>query len=504
VNITDPIWRNAETCPDRAAVFCDGRVLSFAVLCKDADSAAFNLAEAGIASGRRVAVASANPLMHLVVVLALARMGATSAAVALNLPPEAQSEVARRCGVTAFVRGRAEWKIGGISEQAHILTEGLIGDGNPPAVPVAADCGDRPWRISLSSGTTGMPKGVTWTHEQASLLIHLVQRAIPSGPSERLLMLMDPSTNFAMNQTLRQLCAGGALVVPKTFDSAEIFRCLKRDRPTQVMTSTAHAWNLLQYAKQADPGETEASQQVRYFAVGGSAMSAAMRSELRDRICANLYIHYGSTESGQLARADPDSLQQFPGATGYVVPWAEAETVDDAGRVLPRGTPGNLRFRTPAMASGYEGDADATAKAFRDGWYYPGDTGSIDSRGLLTLGARADDIINIAGTKIDPTVIEAVLNQDPAVRESVVVAAVTDQDAQVLIGVVVARQPIDVEALRAKCRERLGQRLTPATIVTVNRLPRNEDGKILRREMAAMVRIRPAPPKAADDATTSH
>jgi acyl-coenzyme A synthetase/AMP-(fatty) acid ligase len=146
------------------------------------------------------------------------------------------------------------------------------------------------------------------------------------------------------------------------------------------------------------------------------------------------------------------------------------------------------------MASGYEGDADATAKAFRDGWYYPGDTGSIDSLGLLTLGARADDIINIAGTKIDPTVIEAVLNQDPAVRESVVIAAVTDQGAPVLIGVVVGRQPIDVEALRAKCRERLGSGLTPVTIVTVDRLPRNTEGKLLRRDTANMIRIRLAPP----------
>jgi acyl-coenzyme A synthetase/AMP-(fatty) acid ligase len=504
MNITDPIWRNAEACPDRAAVFCDGRVLSFAVLCKNADSAAFNLANAGIAGGQRVAVASANPLMHLVVVLALARMGATSVAAAFTLPPEAQSEVARQCGVTAYVRGRAEWKIGGIPEQAHILTDGLIGDGDPPAVPVPADCSDRPWRISLSSGTTGVPKGIAWTHAQASRLIHLMQRSVPSGPSERLLMFMDPSTNFATNQMLRQLYAGGALVVPRILMPAEFFICVKRDRPTQAITSTAHAWNLLQYAKQADPLVTEASQRLRYFAVGGSAMSAATRSEVRDRICANLYIVYGSTEAGMLARADPDSLQEFPGAAGYVVPWAEAETVDDAGRVLPRGTPGNLRFRIPAMATGYEGDAEATANVFRDGWYYPGDTGSIDSRGLLTLGARADDIINIAGTKIDPTVIEAVLNQDPSVRESVVVAAVTDQDAPVLIGVVVARQPIDVEALRGKCRERLGQRLTPATIVTVNRLPRNADGKILRREMAAMVRIRPAPPKAADDATTSH
>jgi acyl-coenzyme A synthetase/AMP-(fatty) acid ligase len=507
MNITDPIWRYAETCPDRAALFCAGQVQSFAALCTGADSVAWHLAKAGIESGQRVAVTVANPLMHLVVVLALARMGAISAAVAHNLPADAQGELAQQCGVSAYVRSDAAWKLGGISDAAHILTGGLLGDGSPApnAIPVPADSGGRPWRISLSSGTTGTPKGVAWTHEHASRLIRLMQTVFPSGPSERLLMLLDPSTNFAMNQTLRQLCAGGAVVVPRMIDSAEFFTCVKRDRVTQVMTSNAHAWNLLQYAKKSGQAETEASQRLRCFAVGGSALSATMRAELRNRICANLYISYGSTEGGLLARADPDSLQQFPGATGgYLMPWVEAETVDDEGTVLPRGSPGNLRFRIPAMASGYEGDAEATAKVFRDGWYYPGDTGTIDSRGLLTLGARADDLINLAGTKIDPTAIEAVLNQDPSVRESVVVAAVTERGALVLVAVVVALQPIDAEALRAKCRERLGLLLMPARIVTVDRLPRNAEGKLLRREVAAMVRAQPAPPKEAGDASRTH
>jgi acyl-coenzyme A synthetase/AMP-(fatty) acid ligase len=501
MNITDPIWRHAETCPDRAALFFDGKVLSFAALCRDTESVAWHLGQAGIASGKRVAVAVANPVMHLVAVLALARMGATSAATALELTAEAQSELARKCGVSAFLRSNREWKISGIADEAHILTDGLIG-GKPPAGAVQApdDCSDMPWRIWLSSGTTGAPKGVAWTHLQTSRLVQLMHTAFLSGPSERLLMLMGSSTNYSLNQMLRQLCAGGALVVPKTFDSAEIFTCIRRDRVTQLMTSPAGAWNLLQYAKKADPTETAPSQSLRYFVVAGSAISVALRSELRSRVCANLYVNYGSTEAGMIARADPDSLQQFPDAAGYLMPWVEAETVDDKGTALRRGSHGNLRFRIPAMASGYEGDPEATAKTFRDGWYYPGDTGSIDSRGMLTLGGRADDIINIGGTKIDPLVVEAVLNQDPAVRESVVVAAMTDNGVPVVVGVVVAQQAFDAAALRAKCRERLGWQVAPAAIVTVERLPRNAEGKLLRREVARTLRIQSAPAKKEDDA----
>jgi acyl-coenzyme A synthetase/AMP-(fatty) acid ligase len=506
MNLTDPIWRHAENCPDRTALLYDGQAMSFAALCRDADGIARHLAAAGIEAGQRVAVRVANPVMQLMVVLALARMGAPSTSVDTSLSAEAQSDIARQCGVTAYVRNNAEWKIGGIPDAAHILTDRLLGGSPPPgAVQLPADAGGLAWRIGLSSGTTGLPKGVAWTHAQASRFIELLQSAWPSGPAERLMVFIDFALLFALNQMLRQLAAGGALVIPKTSDAAEFFRCVKRDRVTQVMTSPAHAWGLLQHVKKSDAGEgdagdTDASQRLRIFAVGGSAVPAALQAELRSRISANLYISYGSTEAGMLARADPVSLRQFPGAAGYLVPWVEAQTVDDDGAVLPRGSHGRLRFKIAAGATGYEGDREATAKVFRDGWYYPGDTGSIDSRGLLTLGARADDLINIGGTKIDPLVIEAILDADPGVRESVVVAVMNELGTPVLVGVAAVRHPIDAEALRAKCRERLGAPLTPAKILTVERLPRDAQGKLSRREVARMIHIQTTPAKGPGDA----
>jgi acyl-coenzyme A synthetase/AMP-(fatty) acid ligase len=507
MNLTDPIWRHAETCPDRTALLYDGQAMSFAALCRDAEGIAVRLAAAGIEKGQRVAVRIGNPVVHLAVVLALARIGAASTSVETNLPPEAQSQLARQCGVTAYVRHNAGWKIAGIAEQAHILTDQLLGGDKArlAAGQVAGDAGGLPWRIGLTSGTTGVPKGVAWTHAQASRFLELLQTAWPSGPAERLLVFIDPSLLFALNQMLRQLAAGGAVVVPKGSDGAEFFRCLKRDGVTQVMTSPALAAEILQYAKTRDAAEggaeeTEVSKRLRIFAIGGSAVPPALLSELRNRICPNLYISYGSTEAGMMARADPVLLRQSPGAAGYLVPWAEAETVDDEGKVLPRGGHGNLRFRLTAGATGYEGDPEASAKVFRDGWYYPGDTGSIDSRGVLTLGARGDDLINLGGMKIDPMVVEAVLNEDPAVRESVVVAVANDVGAAALVALVVVRQPIDEAALRAKCRERLGAALAPAKILTVERLPRDPQGKLLRREVAKMIRVQIVPATGVGDA----
>ena len=506
MNITDPIWRHADNFPDRQAVLLEGQALSFAMLRRDIEGAAANLAGRGIKSGQRVLVGAPNPVLHLVVVLALARLGAISVATNYSLAPEIQAALARKFGATAFVRSFEQWKIAGIADGAHLIAKTLIADrsGPAPIYPDAGDCADRPWRVALSSGTTGMPKGISWTHQQAARFLELLQSVWPCGASERVLALMGAGSTFTLNQMMRQLCAGGAVVVPKTMESADVFAAISRLGVTQLLTSTAGAWNLLQYAKSVDPAEVVAARRMGYFVLGGSAVSPALQMELRERICPNLAITYGSTESGMLVRADPDTLREFPHAAGHLVPWAEGEAVDDAGRPLARGEPGLLRFRIPYAASGYEGDAEATAKVFRDGWYYPGDTGSIDDAGLVTLGARADDIVNIAGTKIDPLRIEAVLAEDPAIRECAVVGVMTERNVPNLVAVVVTNAPIDEQALRAACRERLGPEFAPARFVVASRLPRGEDGKILRREIAENVRTGRQPDGPSGNAARLH
>jgi malonyl-CoA/methylmalonyl-CoA synthetase len=491
VNITDPIWRNAESFPDRLAILVEGQALTFGLLRRDIEGAAANLARRGIVSGQRVLVGSPNPVLHLVAVLALARIGATSIATDHALAPEIQAELARKFGATAFVRSFEDWKNAAIPAAAHILANTLIGDRSGPS-PVyldPGDCADRTWRIALSSGTTGLPKGIPWTHGHAAQLLELLQTAWPCGASERLMILMGTGATYTINQILRQLAAGGAVVVPKTAEGRDVFAAIARHGVTQVFTSTAGAWNLLQYAKTVDPAEIVAARRVRHFVLGGSAVSPALQMELREWICPNLAITYGSTESGMVVRADADTLRHFPHAAGHLVPWADAEVMDDEGRPLPRGSHGLLRFRMPHTASGYEGDPEATAKVFRDGWFYPGDTGSIDENGLVTLGSRDDEVVNIAGIKVDPLAVEAVLDEDPAISECAVIGVMTDRNVPNLVAVVVASGPIDEAALRAKCSERLGPSFVPAHFVTAASLPRNEAGKVLRRQLAESVRF---------------
>ncbi len=168
------------------------------------------------------------------------------------------------------------------------------------------------------------------------------------------------------------------------------------------------------------------------------------------------------------------------------MPWIKAEALDQDGNVLPEGQSGLLRFRSVAMANGYLDDPVANARAFRSGWFYPGDTGSLDERGYLTLGARADHLINLHGVKIDPLQIEQILCSDPAVRDAAVAAVDTPRGGRALVAAVVpaAGKPVLAERLQAICLDQIGAQARFHRIVAVVELPRTPAGKLDRHALA--------------------
>jgi acyl-coenzyme A synthetase/AMP-(fatty) acid ligase len=163
--------------------------------------------------------------------------------------------------------------------------------------------------------------------------------------------------------------------------------------------------------------------------------------------------------------------------------------VDENDQPVPPGQTGILRFRSPLQTAGYLDDERATAQAFRDGWFYPGDTGSVGAAGYLFLSSRVDDTINVGGNKIDPRLIEELLDEQPEITESAVVAVTRDTGVPVLVAAVEAQGPFDADALKRLCQERLGKVYTPSAIVQVDALPRNESGKVMRSALATAIKI---------------
>ena len=199
---------------------------------------------------------------------------------------------------------------------------------------------------------------------------------------------------------------------------------------------------------------------------------------------------------GFVAQADASLLAHDPATAGRVLPWVELEAVDDDGRPLPPGATGQLRMRSPYLASGYIGATGAAAAAFRDGWFYSSDRGMVTAEGLVYLDGR-DDVLNLDGVKVPASRIEAVVAQDPAILECVALTMPDRVGQAQLLMVVVAPQGVDGEALRPRCLDALDPALVPAAVLVVDQLPHNSAGKVVRHEVAALVRRLAATPAGA-------
>jgi acyl-coenzyme A synthetase/AMP-(fatty) acid ligase len=300
-------------------------------------------------------------------------------------------------------------------------------------------------------------------------------------------MVATPHISMVRPIIMTQLVGGRAIVLYSVRTPENFFVIVERDRPTHVAMSTGNATGLAAYAARAVKDSREKCKGLRGISIAGSSASPALCAQIREYICPNLEIGYGSTEAGSVALATPQTLAERPQSAGRLQPWVEMQAVDDEGRPLPAGQVGVLRVRSPLVVSGYLDDPQSSAKAFRDGWYYPGDTGHVDKAGYLTLAGRSDEVINIGGNKIDPVAIEAVLDAQPGVEESVVVAVTGPQGRDVLIALVVTSGDFDEQALRKACIESLGPRNVPRRIRRTEIIPRNAGGKVMRKEIAQRV-----------------
>jgi acyl-CoA synthetase (AMP-forming)/AMP-acid ligase II len=225
--------------------------------------------------------------------------------------------------------------------------------------------------------------------------------------------------------------------------------------------------------------------------VGGSMAHKQLVDRAWSRLCPRIYGSYGATEVGVIASANLRELHGpsgAPGAVGFVHPSAKLEIVDESGAVLGPNAEGLVRIRTGEMANGYYGDSTASASKFRDGWFYPGDVGSLRPDGLFSLSGRDEFILNMGGDKMKPETIEEILLRFPGIADAAVAARVDSRGSNQVHAYVVTRGNIDQSHLTEFCKSKLRIGFVPASVVFVESIPRNVMGKIDRGRLLQLDR----------------
>jgi len=480
-NIADAITHWAQHKPDATAIVEDGRRITFALFERSIWRAAAACREFGIFAGQVVGVSLPNSALYLVAFYALARLGATVLPLPIVDPAENRSELIRRFGAIAVIGDSAESSVRSLRPNVAWL------DDSPhvPDVALRADGGNRGLKIAFSSGTTGRPKAVLRTHWASIEIDKHRRQAVPQFSNDVFVALLDMGMSYGLRPCIRTLEVGGTVVVaPKEIGAADFVALTERHGTTQLALTPFHVMALIHDARR--PGAMLPG--VRELVVSTAKCPHALRQEIRRRLTPGLIVSYGSNEVNVLAVADGQLQDRFPDCVGRCIPGIEVEAVDGKDVPVPPGTMGLLRFRAAWFPSGYIDDAAASAKAFRAGWFYPGDMGVLGPEKVIHLKGRADDVINFDGIKIAPLEIEGALLAHPAVVEAAALPLPSRLHQQIPVAVVTVRSTVSSDELLAFARARLGTR-GPTQVVVVPELPKNAMGKVLKNELArALVR----------------
>jgi long-chain acyl-CoA synthetase len=488
--------------PDAEALVAGDVRLTYAVLNERVARLAGGLARRGVTPGDRVAMLLSNRVEFVTTLLAVLRLGAIAVPMGTRLQGPEIAYIVQNSGAKALVHDadvaarvpasadvpslRVRVSAGGAAEGSEsyerLEQESVIPDvqrADEEAVAV----------IVYTSGTTGRPKGATLTHINLvhSMLNYAYSMRI--GPEDRTLMAVPAShvTGLVANVMLAW-AAQCTLIVMAEFKARLFLELAARERMTHTVVVPA-IYNLC--LLQPDLEKFDLSRW-RVGGYGGAPMAEATIAGLAKKL-PGLGLHniYGSTETSSPVTMLPRRLAaQRPDSVGFPLPGVEIVVMDEEGREVLRGESGELWIRGPMVVPGYWANPEATNKGFVAGYWLSGDIGSIDAQGFVRVFDRAKDMLNRGGFKIYSAEVENVLLEHPAVVESAIVGKPDPVLGERVHAFVCVKEGVDARAddLKRFCAERLSDYKVPESYtLTTTPLPRNANGKLLKREMRQQI-----------------
>jgi acyl-CoA synthetase (AMP-forming)/AMP-acid ligase II len=361
--------------------------------------------------------------------------------------------------------------------------EDAVGAADPVEAAVAVD-GDDVHRLMYTSGTTSRPKGVMITHahvhwkcegQVAELGIGPEDRGLACGPLYHVGALDLTTTNM--------LHAGASTHILRRFEPATVLAAIERERSTNLWLAPAMV-NLL--LESGEAGGRDLSS-VRVIVDGGEKMPLPLIERVLEMFPRAWFADaYGLTEtvSGDTFLDKGHTLDKL-GSVGTPIPNVEVGVVDADDGPVAAGETGEIVIRGAKVCKGYWRDADATAAAIRDGWFHTGDLGYLDEDGYLFVVDRLKDMIISGGENVASLEVERALYEHPDVVEAAVVGSAHPRWGEVPVAYVVVREGarFESEALNRFCRERLAGYKAPKGFRSIEALPRNPSGKVLKREL---------------------
>ncbi|WP_223645594.1 acyl--CoA ligase [Corallococcus sp. EGB] len=337
-----------------------------------------------------------------------------------------------------------------------------------------------------TSGTTARPKQVPLTHANLSASAKHIGAQLDLGPTDACLNIMPLfHIHGLVAAVLSSLGAGGRVVCSPGFNALRFFTWFEEVRPTwYTAVPTMHQALLERARRNADSLK---GHRLRFIRSSSASLPPQVMEELERVFGVPVIESYGMTEAAHQMASNPlPPRPRYAGSVGLAA-GPEVAIMDDAGTLLPPGTPGEVVIRGPNVMSGYVNNPEANSRAFTHGWFRTGDQGTLDAQGYLRLTGRLKELINRGGEKLSPLEVDTVLLDHPAVQQAVTFALPHPKLGEEVAAAVIPReghQPTERE-LRDFVAARVADFKVPRRIVFLTELPKGPTGKVQRIGLAA-------------------
>ena len=364
-------------------------------------------------------------------------------------------------------------------------------DNDGAFTPPAIDPLTHPALIQYTGGTTGTPKGAVLTHQAMTANARQIRSVDPHAAEPDRIMGVLPLFHIFANACVlnRTILGGGEMVLLPRFEAKATLAAIARTRPTSLPGVPTMYRALIDQSAAAG---TDLSS-LRVCVSGGAPLPAELKQRFEAATGATLIEGYGLTESG-IAATNPYEGENRTGTIGQPLPATEIRLLDreDPARPAPEGEAGEIAVRGPQIMTGYWNRPDDGA--FADGWLRTGDVGEIDADGYIRIVDRLKDMIAVAGFKVFPSQVEAVLYGHPAVKEAIVIGVPDPYRGEAPKAFVTLAEGYEAggEALRDWLNPRLGKHERVVAVEVRDALPKTMIGKLSRKELVAEERAKAA------------
>jgi long-chain acyl-CoA synthetase len=485
--------KRAALTPRKTFVKFEGEKYSFQDMDRVADVFSYFLLNRGMQSGDRVAILCHNCALYIPAYFGIIRAGGIVLPLNSLLTHEEIDYILNDAGVlTCFYDvdcSRTIEMLGKKGSRSFVMIGDVISPAGAvdPTVFSSSHTADDVSTILYTSGTTGRPKGALLTHRNfvsnalaATAVIHVTQK-------DRLVVFLPlfHSFTYTVCVILPVLVGATITLLPSIRPFSRVVKSLIIDRIT-LFVAIPTVYRIL--TEKDMPNLVKLLLNLRLCVSGAAPLPVGVLRDFERAFKVPLLEGYGLTEASPIVSINPfEPGRNKPGTVGLPLPGLEVKVVDDEGKTLSPGIPGELAVKGPNVMQGYLNRPEDTAQTIKDGWLYTGDIASIDQEGYIRIIDRKKDMIIVDGLNVYPYEVEEVMYRHPAVKDCAMIGAPheCEEEKELPIMYVVTQdgQSVSPRAFREYLSEHVAHYKIPRRFIMIQELPRTATGKILKRDI---------------------